>query len=89
MAKIPTHVQGSIEEITAEASELIRDQLCKVWDWPEDDPEAQKLAQQLAQCLFAAVEDTYTQPLTLLKALLAPRPSEFHHGADVIKIREK
>jgi hypothetical protein len=84
---VPSHVFEEPEQILATARTIIADQLCSVWDWLPDEPEVQVLADQLSVALFAAVEGTYTQPLTLLKALIAPRPSEFHRGADVILIR--
>lgn len=85
--KVPSHVRDDPKEIVSKASTIIADQLCAVWDWMPDEPEARVLSEQLAVALFAAVEGTYTQPLALLHALMAPRPSEFHRGADVILIR--
>lgn len=80
---------GDPERIAADASAMILDQICEVWGWLHDEPEAKILADQLAVALFAAVENTNTQPMSLLEALLHPRPSEFHRGADVIMVQEK
>lgn len=87
---VPRHVFGDPEQIQADASAMIRDHLCEVWGWLPDEPEAKILADQLAAGLFSAVENTRTQPLALLEALLHPRPSEFHRGADVmVMVQEK
>ena len=87
--KIPDHVHGDPEKIVADATAMLVDHICEVWGWLHDEPEAQILAQQMAVGLFAAVENTYTQPLTLLQNLLHPRPSEFQRGADVIVVHAK
>lgn len=83
------HIFGDPEKIAADASAMILDHICEVWGWQHDEPEAIILANQLAVALFAAVENTRTQPMTLLENLLHPRPSEFHRGADVILVQEK
>lgn len=87
--KASRHIFGDPEQIAADASARILDHICEVWGWQHDEPEAIILADQLAVGLFAAVENTRTQPLTLLDNLLHPRPSEFHRNADVIMVQEK
>lgn len=81
---IPGHVFEDPEQIKAEASAMILDHICEVWGWLHDEPEAHVLADQLAEALFSAVENTRTQPMALLKNLLHPRPSKFRDGAEVI-----
>lgn len=87
--QVPRHVWGDPQQIHADASARILDHICEVWGWQHDEPEAIILADQLAAALFTAVENTRTQPTTLLDNLLHPRPSEFHRNADVIMVQEK
>lgn len=53
-----------------EASRQIAKQLTETWGWLPDEPEALRLADNLAGILHLAVEGTRTRPLVFLEALL-------------------
>jgi len=49
--------------------------LCEVWGWQPDEPEAQRLGQNLAHLLPQAVAGTRTSPESLLATLLHEVPA--------------
>lgn len=57
-----------------DATKQITEHLAAVWGWLPDESEAIQLGEQLASVLHFATANSETEPLTLLKAILAPRP---------------
>lgn len=85
----PAHIHGDPEKVKREMAETITEHLCSVWGWQPDEEEAVRMGEQLAEAFFTAVRGTYTQPTSLLSALMAPRYSEFAKSGDgMLVIRE-
>jgi hypothetical protein len=83
------HIHGAPEQVKQEMAETITEHLCSVWGWQPDEEEAIRMGEQLAEAFFTAVRGTYTQPSSLLSALIAPRYSEFaRQGDGMLIIRE-
>jgi len=60
------------EKEQSRAAEAIAEHLAEVWGWLPDEPEAVKLAEQLAAVIHVATANTETKAQTLLSALLTP-----------------